>query len=452
MTSLTLATLLVIVYGGFNKRGYGVAIALGGATAAGAAIAVGGIAVPTYYAISIGAAVILGADVLRRRRPGAARRPLPPGVPLLLVFLAWSTVLTLVAPVFFSGLKTVVAKGDSRLLAGFVTPSNVAQIGYLALGICVVVFIARSPYSRPELLGLTVCTTVVLSFWRFLHGEIGVPFPEGVFDNSPTLAFIETAPGGGERFRGILSEPSSLAASCLIAVSYGLSRATRVGGWRRAGLLAVVAAGAYMGAVSTSATFVVASVVVALVAVLILGAGFLLRRVTIGAFTAVALCAAFVAALWLLPQAADAVQQTVDDKVSSSSYSERSGADDAAYETFLDTYGLGVGLGSSRASSYLPGLLATTGIVGTLLYIFAVAGLVSRSVMLPDYRPVIWALLSLLVLKLIAGPDLSDPSGVLWTALGLLSHGAMQHDGDRCLLEPERGAESARILPTQASR
>lgn len=427
MTSLTLVTLLVMAYGVVSRGGYGRALALGGATAAGAAVALGGVAMPTFYVTALGAAgalvlALLGIGRLRRPR----REPLPPGVPLLLLMLAWSAMVTLLAPVFFSRMFVSTAKGRAQLLAGYVTPSNVAQILYLALGVCVVVFLARSPYSRPELIGLLVFTTTILSFWRYLHGEVGVPFPEGLFDNSPTLAFIETAPGGEERFRGILSEPSSLAASCLITIAYGLSRAPRVQGWRRAGVLTVVAAAAYMGSISTSTTFVVAAAVVAALAVLSLLGSLLFRRARVTVTAAVMACIALMAAIWLLPTVVDYVSATVGDKVGTASYDERSMANTTAYDLFFDTYGYGVGLGSNRASSFLPGLLSTVGLVGTLLFATAVALLISKTASIPAYRPVLWALVTMLVLKLVAGPDLSDPSGVIWMSLGLLSHAAVR--------------------------
>jgi hypothetical protein len=416
-----------MAYGAFNRSGYGRALALGGATAAGAAAALGGIALPTFYATAVGAAgalmlTLLGIGGLRQQR----RETLPPGVPLLLLLLGWSALVTLLAPVFFSRMVVNTAKGRAQLLAGYVTPSNIAQLLYLALGVCVVVFLARSPHSRPELVGLLVFTTTILSFWRYLHGEVGVPFPEGLFDNSPTLAFIETAPGGEERFRGILSEPSSLAASCLITIAYGSSRAPRVRGWRRAGILAVVAAAAYMGSISTSTTFVVAAAVVAAMAAGSLLSSVLFRRARVTVTAAVMACVALMAAIWLLPTVVDYVSATVGDKVGTTSYDERSASNTDAYNLFFDTYGYGVGLGSNRASSFLPGLLSTTGLVGTVLFAAVVAMLISRTASIPAYRPVLWALVTMLVLKLVAGPDLSDPSGVMWMSLGLLSHAAVR--------------------------
>jgi hypothetical protein len=126
----------------------------------------------------------------------------------------------------------------------------------------------------------------------------------------------------------------------------------------------------------------------------------------------------------VLPIVADFVETVVNDKVGTSSYNERSGANTESYEIFLDTFGFGVGLGGSRASSFFAGLLSTTGIVGILLFAAAIAALIRRSASRVEYRPVVWALVALLINKVVSGPDLSDPSGVLWMSLGLLSRAA----------------------------
>ncbi len=428
MTVLTVLTVIVVIYGVLTPKGYGRALALGGATPAGAAVAAGTTAVPTFYAVGLGTVVALGMRLLGTG--ASAPRPrlrLPPGVSLLVAFLAWSVLVTILAPQIFAGTAVLTPAGAGTLRAGVVTSSNVAQVAYLVIGVCVVVFLARSRHTGPEIIGLAVGATVVLSLWRY----VGVAFPSGVFDNSPSFAFIETAPGGGERFRGILSEPSALAASCLVATAYMLPRAAQVRGWRRAGALAVAGIAAYLGTISTSATFVVAAVVVAAMAGSVFLVAFSLRRTRVSAVAALGVCAAGLAALAVVPGVAAFVNSTVEEKVTSSSFGERSGANTASYQTFLDTFGVGTGLGANRASSFLPGLLSTTGLIGTLLFAAAVITLLLRS--LPDrrYLPVIWALLAMLVLKIVAGPDLSDSSGVLWMSLGLLSRAALQVESRR---------------------
>ncbi len=450
MTTLTLATVAVILYGMLGKSGYSRALALGGATAAGAAIVVGSIAVPTFFAIAIGAAV---AVFLRLLGHGLTAEPprthLPPGVALLLLFVAWSVFVTLVAPQLFDGqhVETSAGGDNAHLTAGVLTSSNTAQVIYLVLGTCVVVFLARTRVAGPELIGLAVGLTVTLSFWRYLSQQAGLPFPEGVFDNSPYFTYIETAAGGLKRFRGILTEPSSLAASCLVTISYMLARARHVQGARRWGALAVAIIAGYLGTISTSAGFVVAAVVVALAAGFTFVVSFLLRRASISAAVSIITCALVIVALWVLPIVADFVETTLNEKVSSSSFTERSGANSASYEIFLDTYGFGVGLGGSRASSFFPGILSTTGIVGTLLFAATIVVLIRRSASVVEYRPVIWALVALLILKIVSGPDLSDPSGVLWMSLGLLSRGALaQSRGAEPQGSPEM-AEPAAPVP-----
>ena len=427
MTSLTLVTVLIISYGLLVRNGYGRALALGGVTASGASAVVGSTSVPTFYTVALGTVVAFGLQLLGNgKAPATVRRALPPAVSLLLAFLIWSVLVTLVAPVLFDGMTVLVPPAPTTLTATAFTSSNIAQVVYLALGVSVVLFLARSVRSGPEIIGLVTGLTIVLSLWRYLHQLVGLPFPEGVFDNSPSYAYIEAAPNNVERFRGIASEPSGLAGSSLMAIAYMLPRSLQVCGWRRAGALLVAAAAAYLGAISTSATFVVAGVVMALIAAIAFAVGFLLRRTSVSAVASVVGCVLVVVGVWILPIAATFVETTVNEKVGSASFSARSSANSTSLGIFIDTFGFGVGLGANRASSFVPSLLSTTGIIGTLLFVAAVATLIRRSAAIREYRPVVWALVGLLVAKVIAGPDLSDTTGVMWISLGLLSHAALK--------------------------
>jgi hypothetical protein len=73
------------------------------------------------------------------------------------------------------------------------------------------------------------------------------------------------------------------------------------------------------------------------------------------------------------PSLQDSVQQVVLATVSkgdSQSYEERSGLDAAAVATVGQTDGLGVGWGSFRASSLIPGLLANAGVFGLAMVVW----------------------------------------------------------------------------------
>ncbi|MFD1559273.1 hypothetical protein ACFSHT_27115 [Paraburkholderia silviterrae] len=101
---------------------------------------------------------------------------------------------------------------------------------------------------------------------------------------------------------------------------------------------------------------------------------------------AFSLCMGVLGALYVvlfLPAVADALTQFVDttifNKAGSSSGVERMGWNAQGVTNFLDTFGIGVGLGSIRASSFLVALLANLGIVGVICYGF----FIGKSVLSP---------------------------------------------------------------------
>jgi hypothetical protein len=433
LTSLTILTLAAILVGIFGSRGYGVALALGGVTAAGAAFVAGSTVVPTFYAVAVGALVALVVRIIKRTRsPDPFREPPTPGGTAFVLFLVWSTLVTLAAPELFSGI-TVLSPGGSlaQLQSGVFTPSNVAQIVYLALGVSVALFLARSRAAGPELIGISAGLTILLSFWSYLHQLVELPFPAGFFDNSPSFAFIDTAAGGAERFRGILSEPSGLAAASLVAVCYMASRAVRVNGWRRWGAIVVALIATYLASISTSGTFVVAGVIVAGLAVAAFLGRFVLRGKKVHPGVVAAICAGALASVWVLPGIIAFVSTTVSNKTASSSFTDRSSANALSYKLFFETDGFGVGLGANRPSSFAADLVSTVGLIGTLLFAIPVIYLIVRSLSIDRYRPVVWALVALLIVKIVASPDLSDSSGVLWISIGLLSHAVRESTPDQ---------------------
>lgn len=171
-----------------------------------------------------------------------------------------------------------------------------------------------------------------------------------------------------------------------------MHRARRpVRGWRRAGSLGVAGAATYLGTISASGTLSSPGYAVLLIVALTFAVGFRLRRTSVSAVVWVTPCALAIVAAWVLPIVADFVEATVNEKVGSASFNDRSSSKSDSYEILLDTSGLGVGLGASRASSFFPGLLSTTGLIGNLLLAAAVVCLIRRSADIRQYRPVVWA-------------------------------------------------------------
>ena len=444
MTGLTALTMLVILAALAGRLTYGQALAIGGATPSGAALVFGSVVVPTFYAVAIGAAASLALAVLASGRFGPRpRQPLPPGGQLFVLFLAWSVLVTLTAPLVFDQ-QPLVHPVSRELIAGTLTTSNLAQIAYMFLGVCVVVFLARSPSTGSGLLGLTLGLCLALSLARYLALQLGLPFPEGFFDNSPNFIYIETAAGGFERVRGIHAEPAALALTCVTGIAYFGRRAAAVSGVRRAGCLTFAAIAAYLGVVSTSATFVVAGLVSAGIFLAVALAGFLAGRSSISLAAALAVCAALVTAVVAGPAVVASVRSIIGDKLVSSSFDDRASADSESFGVFLETYGFGVGLGSARASSFVPTLLSAVGLVGSLLLVAAIVTIVRNAWHDHACRPTVWALVAYLAVKVTSNPDLSDTTGILWISLGVLSHAGLR-SGSRA------GLKSPTVAPDQRS-
>jgi hypothetical protein len=82
---------------------------------------------------------------------------------------------------------------------------------------------------------------------------------------------------------------------------------------------------------------------------------------------------------------------------------------------FKNTYGLGVGLGSSRHSSLIPTALSTVGIIGTALFamvLYRTVKLFPGRLAPAALQMTFWSLIGLLVAQSIAVPDINRPT--LW--------------------------------------
>ena len=93
----------------------------------------------------------------------------------------------------------------------------------------------------------------------------------------------------------------------------------------------------------------------------------------------VAAIGAFAAILLFVPQVGDALADFFDEAVLGKLHNEsgrvRGMWNAVAFDNFIDSMGIGVGIGSARASSYALVLLSNVGIPGTLLFLIFVAQL-----------------------------------------------------------------------------
>jgi hypothetical protein len=304
----------------------------------------------------------------------------------LLALLGYALISEVVLPSAFAGSVMVWPQRPDALQPGPVplafNSGNITQPSYLIMNVAVAVatalFMTRKTIPYGRILGaylLSGYVAVGLAFWQFAARVGGLPFPEDLLYSNPGWAIVEQNLGSVPRIQGSFSEPAGLAfylsglCFCCLWLSAQGCRVMRVALLLPLAILAML--------LSTSTTGIL-TLAVGLPATLLL-AGFganrsasvrLLKRtamLVLGGM--IVLGPVFVLKPALLDSIGEVVTATLT-KGDSDSYSERTGIDAAALASVGSTYGLGVGWGSFRTSSLLPGLLANAGLFGVAMVIW----------------------------------------------------------------------------------
>lgn len=430
MTSLTLIALLILLLGAFTRLGIPRALALSGTTATGTAFILNDrVVISLFSAVAIAGVIWTALGSLTRQQyQFGATRDFRPGTFSLILFGLWATLITAIGPLLFQGTPVLDTQGNQVPLGqdGVFTVSNVAQLSYIWIGIAVTFLVARNASSGPGVIeiGLTVAT--LLNIWALLHQQIGLPFPEHFFDNSPNFTYIDTAPDLSPRFRGITSEPSALASVATPALTFAIASLPRASGRRRLWLLVLAGLALWLGLLSTSTSFIVSNVALLVLATLVVLARFAVRRPRIRRLAWVAISACAVLLAVALPTVLNFIAATITTKLDSTSYTVRSGSDQFSFGILLQTFGLGVGVGSNRPSSFVASILSQTGVPGFVLFAVAVVVILRAAIPHRQVRPVLWVALSFFIGRAFNGPDLGDSTGMTWLLLGVLAHAATQ--------------------------
>ena len=309
----------------------------------------------------------------------------------LLLLLGYALLSVVLLPSTFEG-KIMVApqkldpSGDIYVPLAF-NAGNVTQSLYLTMNVgmaaVVALFVTRAAISYRSILSaylLSGYVAVGIAFWQFASRVAGVPFPSDVLYSNSGWAIVEQAFGTVPRIQGSFSEPAGLAfyLSGLCFCCLWLC----VRGYRlmRPELLLALAILAMV--LSTSTTGLV-SLGGGLPLVLLFAARkgdvkALGRSASTVAGLAVAGALALAPVLILKPDLVDSVNAVMAEtlsKTDSESYEARSLADQMALATVEETGGLGVGWGSFRSSSLVPGLLANAGVFGLAMVVWMIARL-----------------------------------------------------------------------------
>jgi hypothetical protein len=415
VTTLGALFIVIAIICVLSGRGFAIPLAISAGLQAASLVNAGGQSVPMFYAVAIAAAAAL---LVRRSRPGSS--PMRKWY----AFGAWAFIITLVGPTLFAGVLVLSPSVGVNTAVSYPIPlgwstSNAAQAVYLVLGLCAATYLYRASVQR-WVATLALATPTLLSFAKYACSRAGMGWPAGFFDNNTSLVYIDRLPTGEPRFRGIFAEPSVLATFSTATAFYFLALGLQQRGRRRRASFAVVLMAAINLSVSTSTTAIVAPVLIGCVLVAWLAWRFLTGRLAIAPHTMLVILLGIAVTLWFGGNALLSAEATLRDKLGSFSFFVRSTADLFSLRLIDDSYGLGLGLGSNRPSSFIPSLLSTVGVVGAILFLVATVALCRRAWAVQEARPVVLALVAWLLGRSIAGADLGSPA-LLWMLIGVLA-------------------------------
>ncbi len=369
-----------------------------GATAFATLPALGGSSpqIYTIFAMSLVVAPFLRPGGIATLASGVRRTPVSL---VLVVMIVHASATAMILPRLFAGETSVFvpSRQTGEIMETVLAPvsGNISQTAYFVLGaLTCLVLCATLPTG-----GRLALIRRGLMLWATLNAGLGaIDLLAKLGGAGDVLEFIRTASyamatdvehAGFFRIAGGHSEASAFGSAIFASMVFCMTWA-RMTGDRRVGLLAAASLGLLLLSTSTTAYACLAIYGAGLAGLALLN---LLRgrvrKADLALLYAVLAGAAIVLAIHLYNNNAfDAVRKLLDaaifNKASSSSAAERGYWNMRSFETFLETGGLGVGMGSSRASNWLIAALSQTGAVGVALQLLLSLALLRP---LPQNRP-----------------------------------------------------------------
>lgn len=419
MTILGLVTLVAVVAVWFLRREL-VQYVLGAAIVfpQTAAVLAGGNGLPVPY-LAFATVALLSIPRLLLDVAGLRGRPLRPGRRIVadvagVGLVVWAAVVTIAGPRIFAGIGVFDPGLGAELQVGRLAPlqpglDDLAQLGYLVVGMCFVLLAGRVIPVDHRMLATALWVAVALAAIRLVIEPV---WPAALIENMPGY-WYQTRQG---RAAGTFYEPSVLGLYLVAAVGYFGARLL-AGPGAQARIPAVIGLGltGIVVVANRSGTAQLGLVVLVLAGAAVVIVRLVtrpIRRVS-GAAVVGALLAGAVALTQLPAILAFTVGSAVE-KTDTSSFATRNAANARAVELVLETFGLGVGLGGNRPSSLLLFLASCLGVIGLAAFTIMVVVAV-RANRTPGAVGARWGLLGALIGGVVAVPDLSTP--LLWVAL-----------------------------------
>ena len=331
----------------------------------------------------------------------------------LLAFLAISFVVTIFMPRLFEGtvniipLRVLVFAASEPLAP---SPGNFSQSIYLSVSVMVTfaaAYMANSPQFAGHLLfgvlvgGAILVGSGVADMMATAAGQSALLDP---FRNATYAMLTNADVGGVRRVVGLMPEASAFGSCCVwFGAALLFLRPLYPAGLPRLMATATALSLVGMALLSTSSSAYAGLFMLGVLVIANLG-----RRLVAGSavsrsgvvFELLGLFVSLIAILVVLavePEVFDPlvnlVNEIIFNKAMTASYYERSFWSQTSWNAFLSTYGMGVGLGSTRASNYFVALISNTGVFASAcFFIFLLKVLLRRSNGSPQYGELNWAL------------------------------------------------------------
>jgi hypothetical protein len=259
--------------------------------------------------------------------------------------------------------------------------ANFSQSAYVALSVLTVFAVALIASERGFLRtlltavlvgGVVTVATGLIDIAAASTGMSGLLEP---FRNANYAFFTHTEAAGMRRVVGFTTEASAYGPICVdFAAGIGLLRTFYAEGWRRilASTVAVCLVGMALLSTSSTAYGGLAVLAVAYTANWIrraffaspLGQRGIVSELLVGLGVAIVALVVLLANASVLDPLQVMLEEIIFKKPMTESFAERSEWNSVAWNTVASTWGLGVGLGSTRASSWFAALVSNTGLLG----------------------------------------------------------------------------------------
>jgi hypothetical protein len=360
------------------------------------------------------------------------------GLGYLILFLLVGLAATLIMPRLFLG-QIVIFPMRLAKVVDLLGPgqANFTQSGYVALSVMTalaVTLMADEPGFTGSLLrallagGMVGVVTGLIDIAAASTGMASLLEP---FRNAAYSYLASDAVAGARRVVGLTPEAAAYGTICVqFAAAIGLLRNLYAEGQQRMYATITAVSLVVMALLSTSSTAYGGLAVLSLVyggnwirrAAFSspLGRNGLVGELLVGLGLAITLLFILVAHADILNPLLNLINEQIFNKPQTSSFYERSNWTSTAWNALASTWGLGIGFGSTRTSSWFAAIISNAGLIGAaFMLVFLVQTFARRSI---SRSPLSEELLTALKLSLVpalamAGVDSAGPDFGLWMAV-----------------------------------